>query len=305
MNAENINKPDIILFYRDYQVQRIIQLINSYREEIALFASENWDDDLFLLYNFQSPLKFFNHDVTRKGKTTVYNSSKLYQRIQLLAEGLFCMGIFCEQAKYIINSIIVYLGESNNFTVNDYVKIRNFLQKLSDEVLPSIVQDMLKTNDYQQQLLNPTYEYDIYKRMIAYYYILKCENVDNVPVEYKEVLIKYQSFENQKQRLHIPIFLFPVDYASLDCSKRIIDVPIVKVKECLEFLKIEVRENTAYELFNKAYEYYRVIFEYQILQNYINNNCKQDISHLQQYYNIYHNISSTDEININQYVNYC
>lgn len=308
-----VNKDSLLLLYRDKQIQRIIILLQSYQEKIKDFLGDNWYDNLYLFTDFNTKLIDSYEDIHRNGVTKTYNSSKLYDRIQLITEGTFCMATNCEQAKYIIYAIIVYLKGTNFIEINDHIEIKNYLQTLTDEILPLIVQDMLKTNPITQQLTNPTYEYDIYKNMSGYYYILKntsndlvLENANNDLVlenTIKDLIFKDLPNE-QRQLLAVPLFLLPLDYCKLQLDNSIIRVPINQVTKMLKFLKIEARANNSYELFDKPYEYYNVVFEYQLLQNYLRNNCKQDIGDLNQYYNIYHTTSKEDATNITNYVEY-
>lgn len=301
MDHSSIKQRNPILIYREQNIQRIIILLQSYRQEITLFMEENWDSNLYLFSDYNIILTPFNESVTRMGITNTYNTSKLYDRIQLLSQGLFCMAIFCEQSKYIINTIVFYLGDIN--INNSYLETKKFMQNLSDKILPLIVNDLLASNLYQKQLTNPTYEYDIYIRMIAYYYLLKEKEIPTFYAEFLKPYLQTPLINEQRQSLAIPIFLFPADYCKLKLDN-ITDVPIDRVKKCLKFLKLDVRDNSNYELFNKAYEYYTVIYEYQILTEYISNNCKQNIGNLQQYSDIYHTTSIEDANNISQYVNY-
>lgn len=305
MDHDNVSPRSLLLLYRERQIQRIIYLLQSYREEITLFMNENWDNNLYLLSDFDNILPTAYQNIVRMGVTTTYNCSKLYDRIQLLSEGLFCMAIFCEQAKYIINSIIVYLGKSTNIkNSRDFIEIKSVMQSFTDEILPLIVNDLLNTNNYQKQVINPTHEYNIYTRMFAYYYLLKREEI---PVNFQELLQAYllPLYNEQKQLLTVPLFVFPNDYDNLTITdNQIINLPIDKVKECHQFLNLEVKNNNSYELFTKAYDYYSVVFEYQVLTDYINNKYKQNIGNLQQYHHIYHTSTIDDVNDITKYVNY-
>lgn len=299
MQNNIIIEKNLLLLYREKQMYRIIFLLQNYRNVITGFLGNDWDNNLYLLVDFDTFLPNEYQICNEQGVRQSYNSSKIYQRIQLLSKGFFCMGIFYEQAKYIINAIVVYLGAKDLIDSNN--TINNFMQNLTNEILPLIAQDMLNTNLYTKQLINPTEDYNFYKRMSAYYYLLLKQ--DSKHEQEETSMPRFNLPNDQRQLLAVPLFLLPSAYCKLQLDN-IIKVPIDAVKETFKFLKMQVHNNTPFELFNKPYEYYSVIFEYHTLERYLKKGSIQDIGDLSQYSNIYHNTGVEDATNITQYVKY-
>jgi hypothetical protein len=286
----NVSNPTLQLYVRIKLVNMFLRpTLYRLQKDIATFAGENWDRDLYLMSNYNEPIPQNSGDIFSEQP-----NNTLIGRIELVLQGELCAAIFCQRANLYFNSILSYTGMVDEETISDVDNYKQQLSNLFEETYLVISKYLQEENYYRKALIKQSDELLIYNKVAALY--------------------EYISENLQQEQAGYNYFLLAPLFITVDKCANVI-IRKIKVKGYTLY-KLVVKEDDIRELLAKfnikidkdineicadLYDYYLQVAMYAILEKFTTAP-KQEIASLSLYNNMYHTLPEQDEGSFTTYV---